>query len=179
MLADLRDMLAYNRWAHERTLASAARVSREDYERTVGGSFPSLRATLEHLLMAESIWLGRWRGDPLGTAPDLSAVATAAALRERWITLWKEQFRFFGELAEEDLDRRIAVRTRTGISAEPTLADTIRHVVNHGSYHRGQAATLIRRLGAEPLATDFFLYGVERDSAMIVTPTLYTPAVTA
>ncbi len=71
------------------------------------------------------------------------------------------------------------MRTRSGITTEQALADTIRHVVNHGSSHRGQAATLVRRLGGEPLATDYLLYCVDRDSALVVTPTLYTPAVPA
>ena len=179
MLAELLDLLAYNRWAHERTLAASARVSKDDYERTVGGSFPSLRATLEHLLLAEGIWLTRWRGDARGTPPDLTGVNDVHALRERWVALWKEQWRFFGGLKEDDLARKIATITRSGITAQPALADTIKHLVNHGSYHRGQAATLIRRLGAEPLATDYFLFCLERDSALVVTPTLHTPAVTA
>jgi uncharacterized damage-inducible protein DinB len=179
MLAELLDFLAYNRWAHERTLAASARVSKDDYERTVGGSFPSLRATLEHLFLAEAIWVSRWHGDAAGQVPDIAGVDSPAALRERWIALWKEQWGFFGDLKEEDMTRRIAVRTRSGITAEPSLGDTIRHLVNHGSYHRGQAATLIRRLGSEPLATDYFLYCLERDSARVVTPTLFTPAVTA
>ena len=179
MPAELLDLLAYNRWAHERTLAASARVSHDDWERTVGGSFPSLRATLEHLFLAESIWISRWHGDAAGTVPELGDIPGAAVLRERWIALWKEQWRFVGGLGDDDFARKIDVRTRSGITARPTIGDTIRHIVNHGSYHRGQAATLIRRLGAEPLATDYFLYCLERDSALIVTPTLHTPAVTA
>lgn len=179
MLAELLDYVAYNRWAHERTLAAAARLSKDDYERTVGGSFPSLRATLEHLYLAEGVWLSRWEGDALGRVPELSGSEDVAALRQRWLAQWKAQWRFFDTLNEEALARKFDVRTRSGVSAQPTLADTIRHVVNHGSYHRGQAATLIRRVGGEPLATDYFLYCVERDSALIRTPTLHTPAVTA
>jgi uncharacterized damage-inducible protein DinB len=36
------------------------------------------------------------------------------------------------------------------------------HVVNHSTYHRGQAASLVRALGATPRATDYFLYCLTR-----------------
>ena len=38
----------------------------------------------------------------------------------------------------------------------------LRHIVNHSTYHRGQVASMLRQLGAEPAATDLFLYYAER-----------------
>ena len=38
------------------------------------------------------------------------------------------------------------------------LRRMLQHVVNHGTYHRGQITTLLRQLGAAPLATDLLLY---------------------
>jgi uncharacterized damage-inducible protein DinB len=34
----------------------------------------------------------------------------------------------------------------------------MQHVVNHSSYHRGQVTTLLRQLGAKPVATDLITY---------------------
>jgi uncharacterized damage-inducible protein DinB len=34
--------------------------------------------------------------------------------------------------------------------------------VNHGTYHRGQVATLLRQLGVQPPQTDLILYYRER-----------------
>jgi|WetSurMetagenome_2_1015567.scaffolds.fasta_scaffold16556_7 uncharacterized damage-inducible protein DinB len=39
-------------------------------------------------------------------------------------------------------------------NARLLLADLFRHVVNHSTCRRGQAATLLRRLGAKAPATD-------------------------
>ena len=72
ILAELLELYAYNRWATARTLTAAAALSTEAYARPLPGSFPSLRATLEHLLSAEAVWLSRWQGDPLGQACELS-----------------------------------------------------------------------------------------------------------
>jgi uncharacterized damage-inducible protein DinB len=32
------------------------------------------------------------------------------------------------------------------------------HVVNHSTYHRGQLTTMLRQLGAAPVATDFLVF---------------------
>ena len=37
----------------------------------------------------------------------------------------------------------------------------LRHVVNHGSYHRGQIASKLRRPGVEPDPTDLVLWAIE------------------
>jgi uncharacterized damage-inducible protein DinB len=41
----------------------------------------------------------------------------------------------------------------------------MQHVANHGSYHRGQIATLLRQLGAKPAATDLIRFYRERGRA--------------
>jgi uncharacterized damage-inducible protein DinB len=41
----------------------------------------------------------------------------------------------------------------------------MQHLANHSTYHRGQIASMIRRLGAEPLPTDFAFFLLERSSA--------------
>ena len=38
------------------------------------------------------------------------------------------------------------------------LGETLVHIVNHGTYHRGQVATLLRQLGKIPASTDYLLY---------------------
>ena len=69
-VAELVDLYEYNRWAHARILDSASELTKEQYEREMPGSFPSLRATLEHVLATEVVWLSRWEGHSLGDAPD-------------------------------------------------------------------------------------------------------------
>jgi uncharacterized damage-inducible protein DinB len=42
--------------------------------------------------------------------------------------------------------------------ANARLLDLLLHVVNHSTYHRGQAAMLLRALGAVAPETDFVVY---------------------
>jgi len=60
--AEFLDLYQYNRWAHEHVLRSVSRLSSEKYNQPLVGSFPSIRATLEHLLATEVVWLSRWEG---------------------------------------------------------------------------------------------------------------------
>lgn len=172
MLADLLDLIAYNRWATGRILDAAGRLTDEQLGRPLGGSFPSVRETLAHVVAAEWVWLSRWGGDPLGKAPDVSGCTDVRALRERWQVLCEAQSAYLAGLTEAALERSVSIITRTGITAELPLYETLRHVVNHSTYHRGQVATLLRQLGAEPVATDLFLYyaGRPTPSQMPVPP---------
>jgi uncharacterized damage-inducible protein DinB len=160
--AELLDLFEYNRWAHGRAIEAARELTGEDYSRKITSSFPSLRATLEHMLAAEVIWLSRWEGHSLGEPPDYSGCADVTSLERIWQSFWKRQFRFVESLADDALDAPVVIRTRSGIETVQPLAETMVHVVSHSSYHRGQAATLTRQLGGTPRNTDYFMYCLGR-----------------
>ena len=161
-IPDILDLYEYNRWASERTLDAAAMLTNEDYVRPTQGSFSSLRAIMEHILATEVVWLSRWEGHSLGEAPDYQGCVDVNSLARIWKSFWTRQFRFLNALAEEDLSTPIAIRTRSGIETVQPLGETLVHVVNHATYHRGQAATLIRSLGGTPQGTDYFTYCLVR-----------------
>ena len=162
-IAELLDSFEYNRWAHDRILESASELGPGLYDTDLGGSFPTLRATLEHVLSTEVVWLSRWEGHSLGEPPDYGG-RDPRALRSIWKSFWHRQFAFLHNLSEDDLTGLIAIRTRAGIEAVQPLRDTLFHVVNHSSYHRGQAASQIRQLGGKPPTTDYFMYCLSRDA---------------
>jgi uncharacterized damage-inducible protein DinB len=167
--SELLDLFEYNRWAHEHTLEAARELSGEQYGRTLPGSFPSLRATLEHLLAVEVVWLSRWEGHSLGEPPNFSGLTGVASLTRLWNSLWKRQFNFLVSLSDDELTRPIAIRTRSGIETVQPLGETMLHVVNHSSYHRGQAVNFIRQLGGIAQNTDYFTYCVTRGSQAVET----------
>ena len=156
-IAEILDLYEYNRWAHERCLDATADLSDDQYSEKLVGSFPSLRGTLEHLLATEVVWLSRWEGHSLGDAPDYGGCKDVTSLRSLWNSFWHRQRSFLEALNEEDLLQLVAIRTRSGIETVQPLGDTLVHVVNHSTYHRGQIATQIRQLGATPPSTDYFL----------------------
>src|SRR3954465_10621382 len=59
-----RTMALYNRWMNERLYEHCARLSDEERKRDVGAFFKSIHGTLNHILVGDRIWLGRFIGKP-------------------------------------------------------------------------------------------------------------------
>ena len=83
-LDTIKELFVYNYWARDRQLEACATLTSEQFLRSVGNSFPSLRDTLVHLLGAEWIWLERWRGGSPQGLPSATDYPTLAALKEAW-----------------------------------------------------------------------------------------------
>ncbi|MHB8454465.1 MAG: DinB family protein [Acidiferrobacterales bacterium] len=64
-------MARYNRWAQERLLATLRPLPDDLYHRECGIFFHSIHGTLNHLLVADQLWFGRFTGSPVaGLRPD-------------------------------------------------------------------------------------------------------------
>jgi uncharacterized damage-inducible protein DinB len=90
-----------------------------------------------------------------------------AALRGAWQPL-EQQIRIFIEsLGPAGLSRVIEYKTMSGQPGASAYWQMIVHVVNHGSYHRGQVATMLRQLGATPAqSTDMIAFFREQSAAV-------------
>jgi uncharacterized damage-inducible protein DinB len=155
----IRTLLDYNYWARDRALASAGRLPPEQLARNLGSSFGSVLDTLVHIYFAEWIWHRRWQGESPSAPPDTSHFVSVAALREAWLPL-EQQIRSFVEaLGPAGLSRVLEYKSMSGQPATSAHWQMIVHVVNHGSYHRGQLATMMRQLGATPAeSTDMIVF---------------------
>jgi uncharacterized damage-inducible protein DinB len=161
---EIQQLYAYNRWANRRVLAPAAALSAEERGRDLGSSFPSLQATLAHVLGAEWIWLERWNGRSPSGLPGDWDLSEWPALERRWNEVEAAQARFVAALAEPDLQRAVDYRTTDGTPYVAPLGQLLRHVVNHSTYHRGQVVTMLRQLGAAAPSTDLVLYHREQSA---------------
>jgi uncharacterized damage-inducible protein DinB len=90
--------------------------------------------------------------------PDVSALASVAAVRARWDELWSEQQAFLGSLDDGDATRPVSYRLFNGDPDTRPLGELMRHVVNHATYHRGQIVTMLRQLGKTPPSTDYIRF---------------------
>jgi uncharacterized damage-inducible protein DinB len=157
-LKTLDELYRYNRWANLRVLDSALTLTREEFVQTIPSSFPSVRDTLVHVLWAEWIWLQRWKGQS-PTANFLPAdYSDAAAVRARWTEVEDGQQEFIRSLDESALARNVRYVNLRGETWEYALWKQMLHVLNHSTYHRGQAATMLRQLGRTPPSTDLLVF---------------------
>ncbi len=157
-VSHLLGLYEYNEWANLRTLESLQSLSIDQFKRSLGGSFSSIRDTLSHLVNAEWIWCRRWQGESPRTFPKSDSYIDVAALRARWAEVRNEQAAFLAKLASPDLRRPVTYVNLKGETWTYVLEDTLVHLANHSTYHRGQVATLLRQVGAVPLATDYLVF---------------------
>jgi uncharacterized damage-inducible protein DinB len=155
---DVDRLFNFNQWANARTIASAEALTDEQLHRDLKSSFPSVFATLVHMLGAEWIWVERWNGSSPQVWPEMDALKSVADLRARWAAVETAQRAFLRAQDDASLQRPIAYSNMKGEPFAEPAALIAQHVVNHSSYHRGQIATMIRQLGARPQGTDFISF---------------------
>jgi len=161
----MRELYEYNAWANRRALEATAALTAEQFVKPLGSSFASVRETLTHICDAEWIWLERFLGHSPAGLPVKDRFADLEALRAHWLEQESGLLKFVGGLTAEDLEREFAYKTFSYGAARNPLWQSLTHVANHGTYHRGQVATMLRQLGAKPLGTDMIYFYRERTTA--------------
>ncbi len=157
----LAALARYNRWMNERLYALVATLDDAERKRPMGAFFDSIHGTLNHLLVADRIWLARFRGTevPDGQlAPGVMALDEV--LYEDFDQLRRERARtdeelaaWVGGLTPEELTGPL-VYVRRGQRSESPLWWSVVHVFNHQTHHRGQVTTLLTQQGHDIGVTD-------------------------
>jgi uncharacterized damage-inducible protein DinB len=149
-------MATYNRWMNRRLYACCAVLPDAERKRDVGAFFKSIHGTLNHLLLADRIWLARFMGKPFAVASldqelyaDFAALRTARDATDGFILAWvaaQSEQALAGELLYTSVVDPQARR------CPPWLA--LVHFFNHQTHHRGQVTTLLTQRGVDPGVTD-------------------------
>jgi uncharacterized damage-inducible protein DinB len=151
-----RRMARYNRWMNERLYALCADIPDAERKRDAGAFFKSIHGTLNHLLLGDRVWMGRFVGPPFrpkSLAQELYA-DFGELTRER-VATDEAIARWAGALGQADIDREL-VYTSIVNPAERRMpmALAIAHFFNHQTHHRGQLTTLLSQRGIDPGVTD-------------------------
>ena len=159
---DITELFDYCYWANGRLFEALARLTPEEFTRTVGGSYGSIRNTLVHALSAEWGWLDRCGGPPRGAKLDPMRYPTVASLVETWMNVERQMRAFLATLGDEDLAREVRFTLGGSVEQVMLLGHLLRHAAVHGVHHRGQVSLLLRMLGHAPGNVDMLMYYGER-----------------
>lgn len=152
----LRRLMDYNQWADERILAATDGLAAEELARPREAYFGTIAANLRHTLVAQRIWLARWRGE----APAYDETITVP-WREAYAATHATLGAFVRSLSDSDADRVVGYTALNGLTRQIGLAHSITHVVNHGTAHRAETGLLLERLGRSPGDLDYAYYCFE------------------
>jgi uncharacterized damage-inducible protein DinB len=162
---DFRRLYDYNSWASRRTLDACAPLSEELFTRDLRSSFRSVRDTLAHIMLVEWLWLERWQGRSPDKFPPATDFPTLESVRGRWTEIERNLVEYVASLKPEDLEGIVSHKTTAGAPQSAPLWQMLQHLVNHGTYHRGQIATMLRQLDAKAVSTDLIVFYRERAAA--------------
>lgn len=160
-------LATYNNWMNSKVYEAAARLPPTELAQDRQAFFGSILGTLNHIAVADTIWLRRFSTLSVPSAvlaqlaelPAPQALDTRlfaeleglAAYRKRLddlICVWVEA------LTEDDLHRQLRYATMKGIAANKRLGDVALHFFNHQTHHRGQVTTLLSQAGQDVGITD-------------------------
>lgn len=158
-----RMMARYNRWMNDKVYAAAAQMTTSALGADRGAFFGSVLGTLNHLMVADLIWLQRFATLPSGGAlaalRELPAPAALddmpypgfAVLRQKrqWLDGLIESWA--GALQDADLDQVLCYGDRP---FRKRLDGVVMHFFNHQTHHRGQLTTLLSQAGLQVGETD-------------------------
>ncbi|HEY8566993.1 MAG TPA: DinB family protein [Beijerinckiaceae bacterium] len=166
---NLFPMLAgYNAWANARLYGAAAALSDEEYHADRGAFFGSVHRTLNHILVADRIWLRRFTGQ--GDAPTrLDAVLYDAfpALREARLAEDRRIAAYVAGLDEERLSGLVTyIPITKPVEVTQPLAPILLHLFNHQTHHRGQIHAILTGLGREAPSLDLPYFQRETGEGM-------------
>ena len=161
MQDDFVALFAYDRWANRKVLDACRKLTAEQYVAEPVPGWSSVRSTVFHIALATDINLRSLTSDPADGTPteaDVATVDDVARLLERAYRRFEE---LQPTLTPERLNTVFTLRRHGRTATLPPWA-MLRHIVNHSTYHRGQVAAKLKRLGVEQPLTDFFFWVIEQ-----------------
>ncbi len=172
-----RSLADYNARYNERLYDGAEILDGQVRRAERGAFFGSIHRTLNHILLADRIWLGRMRD--CGVAGD--ALVGASVVRTGpGVALHDELYTDWGELRRERRATDEVIKTWTarftpetpavlmqyqsrGKSREHLAWVAISHMFNHQTHHRGQVHTLLTQEGVDVGTTDFLVFALDKN----------------
>ncbi len=155
-----RMFAAYNSWANRHLYDAVSKVADEDYRLDRGAFFKSIHGTLNHIMVADRIWMKRFTGE--GDAPnrldiilydDFSLLKVAREAEDARIINW------IADLQPEAFSGRFTYTAVTDLrTISQRISPALAHFFNHQTHHRGQAHALLTGLGGESPALDLIYF---------------------
>ena len=160
-------MASYNQWMNDKLYAAARSLPTDALSAERGAFFGSIIGTLNHLVVADTLWLKRFTTHPSAFESldanraldqpealdqilfaDLQELSAHRTMIDLVIVRWAD------ELTAADLQQAIAYTNMKGVGARKSIAALLVHFFNHQAHHRGQATTLLTQSGQDVGVTD-------------------------
>jgi len=165
--SDIQLLARYNEWMNSKVYETAGQLSAEELLVDRKAFFGSILGTLNHIFIADTIWLKRFSHHP-ANHPALKAITAMqdprsldelrfinfAELTTQRHMLDSIIIAWAGQLTNQDLEYVVHYRNMKGVPADKKLSSLLLHFFNHQTHHRGQVTTLLSQCGLDVGVTD-------------------------
>jgi uncharacterized damage-inducible protein DinB len=151
----LGELLRYKAWANDLTFAALAKLPEVELAAPRPIVFGSILRTLNHIHAMDQVWQANLEARPHGfTTRNPATSPPFAELREAQKRIDAWYVAYAGSLPEADEEQLVHFTFIGGGPASLTRRGILMHVVNHGTYHRGNVAAMMYQAGVPPPTTD-------------------------
>jgi uncharacterized damage-inducible protein DinB len=157
MVESYRAMAYNNAWSNHRLLAACGGLTQAEFEAPRTSFFPSLKATLNHILIIDWFYVdaleGGWLG-PKAFANDAPCATVAEVAREQGL-VDRRLIAVCERLTDATLSDITRVNRDTRVQEERTDR-LLLHLFQHQVHHRGQAHAMLAGTNVPPPQLDEF-----------------------
>ncbi len=152
----------YNRWANQKLIDWLKTLNQEILHTETASSFKTIIDTIEHLNKAQLYWLLFVLGKDISEFDWNVVNRNVIHVFQDLIEVSKRMEMDFFAFDESQLTQKLQFTSRQN---HLSRYEYIMHVINHGTFHRGQIITMARSLGViEGIPkTDYLVFVSERE----------------
>ncbi|MED4207168.1 DinB family protein [Neobacillus mesonae] len=157
----------YHVWANKRVFNHLKELPSEIYRQQIKSVFASLEEVVVHLFKTDVVWLCAMSDKSYEEIQQLFGEYSNRLENKSLEEMEKEYMEFsngyFDFLnSQEDLNANKTLKHPMFGQLETRLSELVQHVVNHGTYHRGNITAMLRQLGYPGPSTDYIFYLYEK-----------------
>ncbi|PCD05739.1 damage-inducible protein DinB [Peribacillus simplex] len=156
------EMYNYHAWANGVIIDRLNELPEHIYHKEIQSGFSSVSKVLSHIYLTDYTWFviisGKSMDEAMASSSELKKEVEKKSIEEMkkiFIDLYERNKAL---LSTEDMEKIMVVDNPYAGSLETTISESVIHVVTHGSYHRGNIATMLRQMGHTSVMQDFGLY---------------------
>jgi uncharacterized damage-inducible protein DinB len=164
LLMHCRRMAGNNRWSNDRLHRAVLALRPGEFEAARTSFFPSIKATLNHILSVDLFYLDMMEEGGVGLAIfDLYVDHDdPARLAEDQAAFDRRLIDFCNRLAPEDLDRRVLSDRGEDGHIPERIGDLLAHLFLHDIHHRGQVHAMLSGTTVKPPQLDEYFLDFDR-----------------
>lgn len=148
-------MAEYSQWMNQKLYAVCAEIPDEKRKADLGAFFKSIHGTLNHILVGDRIWMGRFIHQPFAATLNQELYSDFEELRQEREKTDQQILQWSKTLTNEWLQQPFTYIS--GIDKKTRTLPAwvlVTHLFNHQTHHRGQLTTLLSQMGHDPGVTD-------------------------